>query len=522
MDSSIEPNTHARLGIAGLPERIQNLSRGMIYAVVADQQSIRIPLLARSAIKSIEAGLTVVLLAQAEPSAWVKKARLAGIELGPHLRSGSLKIFRHQPDAVKQVFKAGAKKVISELDQQLLEPGSLVIFDQADPFFLLADPRFAVEACQNYQAWAEENDLTLLAAFVPSAHAPRDYVTLRSVAENMAGYAVMRNGPETTQLEFRHWFGPSGPNPRTLFGLLFDEQGVLVAKSIGRGAAAGIDTVLEIEVATRRASDDFVVGATPWRLVENYADALSAVKEAPAGTLILHFSHAAEFRALCQTVSTVRALGRAQWRVLIRETGSKLRIPHVVALLRLGASMIIPQETHPTQARLISEAFRGTLFTRVVESRVDNVLEELQGLNTKNVREPAEFRRMAEQLMAAGSEFEIPHTLVRLGLDQIEGDRISSILSRRGARDMLFSEHDHSLYVFLFGCPVDHSEAVLSRLLGKNFERLFQGWFRVGKNREILAALAQLENAIAIESADEATQSRAQSNVITLKKKKVA
>ena len=138
MDPLIEPNIHARLGIAGLPERIQSLSRGMIYAVVADQQSIRIPLLARSAVKTIEAGLTVVLLAQAEPSAWVKKARLAGIELGQHLRSGALKIFRHQPDAVKQVFKAGAKKVIGELDQQMLEPGSLVIFDQADPFFLLA------------------------------------------------------------------------------------------------------------------------------------------------------------------------------------------------------------------------------------------------------------------------------------------------------------------------------------------------------------------------------------------------
>ena len=67
----------AKLGVAGLPERIQQLARGMIYAVVADQQSIRIPFLARSAVKTIEAGLTVILLSQAEPAAWVKKARLA-------------------------------------------------------------------------------------------------------------------------------------------------------------------------------------------------------------------------------------------------------------------------------------------------------------------------------------------------------------------------------------------------------------------------------------------------------------
>jgi Cellulose biosynthesis GIL len=511
----------AQLGIAGLPPRMQQLSRGMIYAVVADQQSIRIPLLARTLIKTIEQGAPTILLSQAEPSAWLKKARLAGIELASHVRSGALKIFRHQPDSAKQVFKAGASNVISELSQQNIEPGSLVVIDQADAFFLLADPRFAVEACQAYQDWAEEFDLTIVAAFVPSAHAPRDFVTLRAVSENMAGFALSRNGPELAQLEFRHWFGPSGPNPRTLFGLRFDDHGLLVAHAIGRGPATSFDSVLEIEIATRRANEDFTASSTHWKTVENYADALAAIKDIPAGTLLLHFSYAAEFRTLCQTVAAVRAMGRAQWRVIVRERGAKLRIPHTVALLRLGASMIIPETTDATQGRLVAEAFRGTLFTRAVEARVDTVIEDLQGLNSKNVREPAEFRRLAEQLMAAGSEFEIPHTLVRLGLDQIDGERISSILSRRGARDMLFAEHDQSLWVFLFGCAPEQAEAVLARLLGRNFERLFQGWFRVGKNREILSALAQMQTS-SESSRESIAEVRMPAKVLPLKKKTAA
>jgi hypothetical protein len=505
----------SQLGVAGLPSRLHNMARGMVYAIVADQQSIRIPLLARSAVRSLEQGIACILLSQAEPSAWVKKARLAGIELAPYIRDGRLKVFRHHPDSAKQVFRGGAEQVINELDQSIVEPGSLVMFDQADAMFQLADPRFAVEACQFYQNWVEENNLTLLAAFVPSTRAPRDYVTLRAISENLAGYAVMRNGPETAQLEFRHWFGPNGPNPRTNFGLHFDDAGLLTAWSAGRGAAAAMDTVMEIEVATNRAMGDFVSTAQGWKAVENYADALSAVRENPAGTMVLHFSYAAEFRMLCQTVAAIRSFGRPQWRVLIRERGARLRIPHVVALMRLGASMIIPDSTDATQARLIAESFRGTLFTRGVEGRVDTVLEDLQGLDSKGLKSGIEFRQAAERLMAAGSEFDIPHTLVRLGLSQIGGDRISSILSRRGARDMLFAEHDHSLWVFLFGCPQESAEPVLSRLLGKNFERLFEGWFRVGKSRDILAALALLDEPVVVSE----TRSN---NVIDLKFKRSA
>jgi Cellulose biosynthesis GIL len=506
--------TFAQLGILGLPARIHQLARAMIYAVVADQQSIRIPLLARTAVRSIDAKIPVVLLSQAEPNVWVKKARLAGIELSSYLRSGQLRIFRHNPESTKQVFQGGAQQIIAELNAANLELGSLVIFDQADSAFQLADPRFAVEACEVFQSWAEENNLTVLAAFVPSSRAPRDYVTLRAISENMAGYAVLRNGPENAQLEFRHWFGPEGPNPRSSFGLHFDDAGVLSAWSAGRGANAALDAIMEVEIATARAIDDFVSTAHSWKSVATYADALAAVREGPAGTLLLHFSFPSEFRLLCQTVASIRSVGRPQWRVVIREKGSRLRIPHIVTLLRLGASLVIPESTDTTSARLIAEAFRGTLFTRGVEARVDTVIDDMQGLEARTIQTPSEFRKAAERLMASGSEFEIPHTLVRLGLDQIDGGRISSILARRGARDMICTEHDNSLWVFLFGCPVEQAEPVLSRLLGRNFERLFEGWFRVGRNRDILAALALLEPPLMVE--------KRSSNVIELPLKRIA
>jgi Cellulose biosynthesis GIL len=507
----------AQLGIGGLPARTGSLARGMMYAIVADQQSLRIPLLARTAVRSLELGIPCILLAQADPAAWVKKARLAGIELGTYVRSGALRIFRHEADAGKAVFRAGAAQVIGELEQGKIEAGSLLLFDQADSFFQLADPRFAATACQEYQSWIEESQLTLVATFVPSSHAPRDYVTLRAIAENMAGFAVMRNGVNDTQLEFRHWFGSQGPNPRTCFTLNFDDNGQLNAWAAGRGASAAVDPVMELEVATRKAMEDFSsTAAHGWRAVDTYADALTAVRDNPAGTIVLHFSFGSEFKMLCQTVVSMRALGKPQWRIVVRETGARLRIPHVVALMRLGASLVVPESMGSTQSRLVCEAFRGTLFTRGVEPRVDSVIEDLRGLESRSLTSPKEFRLAAEKLMASGTEFDIPHTLVRLSLDQIEGERISSLLARRGARDLLVTEFDQSLWLFMFACPIESAEPVLVRLLGKNFERLFQGWFRVGKNREILTALEQLEDEV------KKAEVPPQTNVINLRTKRSA
>lgn len=496
-------------GVSGLSPRIQNLARGMVYALIADQPSIRIPLLARSIVRSIEADVPCILLSPTEPSAWVKKARLAGVELAGHVRRGTLRIYRPLSDETQALSLERPAQVTAAINKIGVEPGSLLVVDQADGIFQLADPRFAGAASGHFQNWVEEKNFTMLAAFAPSVRAPRDYVTLRSLAENLAGFVVVRNGPEDAQIEFRHWFGAKGPNPRTNYGLRFDDAGQLIAQTVGRGPSGAVDTVMEVEVATHQSMSDFVSGAHGWKGVNDGSEAMDVIREHAAGSIILHFSTPAEFRSLCQTVAAIRALGKPQWRVIIRERGARLRIPHVVALMRLGTSLIIPESTDATSARLIAEAFRGTLFTRGVEIRVDTVLDDLNGLESRSHKDPSEFRIGVERLMAAGSEFDIPHTLVKLGLGRISGERIGASLSRRSARDMLLTESDGSMWVFFFGCPSEQVESVLSRLLGKNFDRLFDGWVRITKTQDILLAISQLDGA------DRAGDSSA-SNVIEL------
>jgi cellulose biosynthesis protein BcsE len=481
-----------RLILRGLPERVQQLSRGMIYGVAVDQQSIRLPLWSASLLETLKQGNPAVLLSPAEPPALLRKALLAGVDLAPALKSGQLRLFRHRVDAAKQMFQGGPERLVEELAKYTVGPRSFIVFDQADPFFMLADPKQAMEASTLFAQWAEENDHTLLGMFVPASHAPRDYITLRTLAESFAGFAVVKSGDEASSMEVRHWFGAQGASPRLTMHLDFDEEGCLHARPVGGGAIAAVDAEAEELVGTRQVLDDFGQEARPWKVVDSYLDAIDAARKAKAGTVMLHFSRQQEFRSLCQAVASIRALNRPQLRVVVREAGAHLRLVHVMALLRVGATLTLSRSVSPAQAQATINSLRGTQFARLTSGDVEKVLSD----TTAGFSEPVVgfdvFCSSVERALHLAEQVSLPHTMVRLGLQGIGGDRLAGIAARRGARDMLMSVHDDSLWVFLFGCSAADSETVLARLFGRNFERLFLGFSRVEGGPEILRMLSGL------------------------------
>ncbi len=480
-----------RLILRGLPDRVQHLSRGMIYGVAVDQQSIRLPLWSASLLESLRLGNPAVLLSPAEPPALLRKALLAGVDLAPALKSGQLRLFRHRVDAAKQMFQGGPERLVEELAKYTVGPRSFIVFDQADPFFMLADPKQAMEASTLFAQWAEENDHTLLGMFVPAAHAPRDYITLRTLAESFAGFAVVKSGDEASSLEVRHWFGADGASPRLTMHLDFDEEGRLHARPVG-GSSSAVDPEAEDLLGTRQSLDDFGQEARRWKMVDSYLDAIDAARRAKAGTIMLHFSRQQEFRSLCQAVASIRSLNRPQLRVVVREAGAHLRLVHVMALLRVGATLTLSRSVSPAQAQATISSLRGTQFARLVSGDVEKVILE----TTAGFSEPVVgfdvFCASVERALHLAEQAALPHTMVRLGLQGIGGDRLAAIAARRGARDMLMSVHDDSLWVFLFGCNAGDSETVLARLFGRNFERLFLGFSRVEGGPEILRMLSGL------------------------------
>jgi cellulose biosynthesis protein BcsE len=487
------PVLHARLGISKLPLRLSIMARGMVYAIAVDQQSVRIPLVTRTVLQSLEAGLPCVLMSPFDSASLLKKGALAGVDLSAYLRTGQLKIFRQKQTATKDLFRAGVGRLIDELGFFNLPPRSLVVFDNADSAFCLSDPAAAIDAANLYSQWAESHEHTILAAFVPSAHSPRDYVTLRSVSENFGGFGVVKTVDEETVLDVRHWFGAQGAVPRSSYALQFADSGQIEARPTVTAGRISVDPSRETNVVSRKAAEDFNANSGAWRVAENYLDVIDLMRNAPGGTAVLHFDRAQSLKELAQAVAALRALARPQMRIVVRECGARLRLAQTVALLRLGVSMVIPTEVTGASARFMAESLKGSTFARSFESDVANVLEDARSEPNKAVLSVTEFRRRVETLLNVSADFEIPHTLISFSTLTPQALKAAAAALRRSARDAVFCEVDSALEVFLFGCPPESGEMVLSRILGVRFESLLVGWQRISGNREILAALSRIE-----------------------------
>jgi hypothetical protein len=246
-------------------------------------------------------------------------------------------------------------------------------------------------------------------------------------------------------------------------------------------------------VVSRKAAEDFNANSGTWRVAENYLDVIDLMRNAPGGTAVLHFDRAQSLKELAQAVAALRALARPQMRIVVRECGARLRLAQTVALLRLGVSMVIPTEVTGASARFMAESLKGSTFARSFESDVANVLEDARSEPNKAVLSVSEFRRRVETLLNVSADFEIPHTLISFSTLTPQALKAAAAALRRSARDAVFCEVDSALEVFLFGCPPESGEMVLSRILGVRFESLLVGWQRISGNREILAALSRIE-----------------------------
>src|SRR5688500_15292432 len=201
----------------------------MIYSLACDQQAVRLPLAARALAASLRTGQRCVLVTAGDPAMFLRKARLAGMELGAYARSAELVLFQLAADADKMMFREGRPALLRELELSIAGRGAFVVLDEADAVFALADPRSSSDAAKAYVHWTAAQDHTVLALFAPSAMAPREYLGLRRSAENFAGFAVARASYGGGTLDVRHWFTLEGASPREVFDLRLHGEGGLRA-----------------------------------------------------------------------------------------------------------------------------------------------------------------------------------------------------------------------------------------------------------------------------------------------------
>jgi len=452
---------HARLGLAELPPRLDRLAPGMVYAVACAEQAVRVPLVAGALAASLRTGKACALVTPAVPGILLHKARLAGFALNAPLKARELTICQVAAEAPKHLFRLGVQSLIAQLERHIPERDAFVVIDEADALFLVADPRAAGEAAARYAAWASARQHTVLALFAPAYEAPREYLTLRRLGESFAGFALARAARGGTLFEVRHWFGDEGASARQDFELRLPgaQSATRAAEALRRleEPLAPVDTV----ICTRGALAAPVKWQA-WEHVESVAQAVDAARRSEAGTLVLPFERPNDYEALASAVAEVRALQRPSLRVVVRERALRLRSSQTLALMRLGASSVIPADVPDAAVNRMTDALHGTCFARPYDSDLRQVEEETIGLLRARHHDRMSFCDAVERLLAAADGYDIESCLVGLQ-DAKEPWRILAA-ARRHAREFVGLAEKDRAWLYWYGCRAEAVPQILQRM----------------------------------------------------------
>lgn len=452
------------LGVAGLPDHVGRLTSGHVYCVAADYRALRLQLLARSLQESLAHGVQVLLIASADP--WP-----AGLpSLQPHRRSGQLR--EVDPAEWLHRLHASPESAFQWADSHLPAAGGLVLVDDAQALFALDDAAAAMLWVERWRAWTVRGKRVVLAL----VNAPKG--SARGAGHEPAmrafdGFAMVRAGGRQASFEIRHWTEEAAaPGKHPAWLLRPDPRRDLVAQADRRNAPTDAGEHDRTLIATRRAAADFPPGLADWTVVDGWAAAVRLAHGARAGALVLHFQRPQDFRTLARAVAAVRTHGSASVAVVIRETGGRLRIAQQIALLRLGASLIVTHGTDATRVRLAAERFAvNGRSSRAPEIDIERVIGEVDAAVAPGACLPSVFKREAQRLLD-GTDEELQHVLLRL---EAVGDGVARLvdIATRRSRDALMCEQGHGLWLLLCGCAPEQVDGVLGRLFGARFARLF-------------------------------------------------
>lgn len=353
-------------------------------------------------------------------------------------------------------------------------------------------------ASQLFQAWAETDDLSILFLVHNDKENPREYATLKTVAEQWGGLAVVKSNASKAVVIFKHWYGARGLTPGGRFSMGISDKGQLgVTLANGRPASEDQTTIGQTRednalIGTSLALQGLGEFAARAQSCDDPLELMDFARRVRGGTVLLHFAERKELDRLVKLVANLRSITAPEVRIVIRECGASLRRTENHALLQLGASFVVPKDVPPESAKVLIEQLGTAALKRMHNPRAAEQLSEILADSTGRLLTPYDFRMRVSNLLDL-SDAGLPHTLVILGTP-VAGlaTRIASLISPR-IRDVMFTDVQGRLLLFLFGCNSEAAEVVMNRLfVTRNSDK--RSWRCTSDADEIRAQLLQVDD----------------------------
>lgn len=367
---------------------------------------------------------------------------------------------------------------------------ALLLLDQAEAL-LASQPHANVAALRALRDWAEREGKAIVLLFRhPDASAPDPLARLRHGAALFAGLArLRRDSGGGLRWETFHWHHPAGMAGSLMQQLQRDGAAWRLAQLPGAAVPRG---PAPDELRTVVAPDALLAGEQVPQGWQQENDLAAASAHSVAATFVLGFGADTGFETLARCLLSLRRAGGQRLKLVVRETGVRLRQSQEALLLRLGANLVVPAGVPLARLQGLCAAVQGQVFLHEPPASFEEAVAESLPAACHGYLAPARFVVTALANLERSHALRIESALVRLfpvaSLTPL--DVLRYCVTRRDG-DVL-SADERSVYVFLYACREGDVPATLGRLFRLPIAELFDAEHRSVSARDIGAACAEL------------------------------
>lgn len=493
-----------RLHVQDLPEAIDILSPGGVYALVVDTPPARFPLLTASLSGALDQGLLINLLLATPPQPWLERLEQLGLSATEDaVQTGRLQVFQQQTDFTKKIFRHGTPAFVQELEHFGLPRDSLLVVDQADDLLSLHDMGLASGQAEVLSHWARAQGITMLLVFTRVAAVPGAAACLNGLMDSLRGIARLGGHNDGLNLRFEYWQSPSGTVAAKDFALSILDNGWYKVLPSATETSAGLIKGASFDRQAEGQSNDYYyldkqldtlsqMVPGQWSKSESVVTILREAMGSPTPTVLLCFKPGQSLRGLAESVHALRlSLGRRA-RLVVVERDMSLRYANEVLLLRLGANLVLHRDMTEARMLLTLESLQGQVFSRDLAIDFEQALLNVTTPSRMGYAHPSSFCSEVLQVVERLNQLNVPSSLVIAPL--VSPDHVLALLKtvqvhRQGD---LFTTDGVNCYFFFCGCPSDQLSQVWAKVMPPATREGFQEPGVLSNNASILQQTRQL------------------------------
>jgi cellulose biosynthesis protein BcsE len=486
------------VGIDCLPESVSNVYSGQLYGICIRNRDIRNVLIARTMERAWEENAQSVIVSS-RPEIWAGLLEKMAHKIPKEslLRSKPL-VLENIGDYQELLKQYGLNKLLEELDDNGIPAGSLIIMDEAEHLFSWNDLNLVRRQGLIFRAWVREWKHSALFVFHKLHFESPGAGTMRVQCNCLDGLAELDADMLRLSWNVDHWNTPGSSRVETRsYGVSYNAE-LQSLSADGSTMDALAQQLLyapdEDQVLT---TDDALINEksipSEWRRFESFSALLQAVRHAVAATVILPYGSAVKFEKLAETTHRIRETAGRGLKIIIREKDKRLRYNQTMALMQLGANLVVHQYESFSHLLWCIDSLKGQCFGKKAVHSYADLLKESIPVDVHGYLRPQKFCDFVQTTLDRTHDVNIQHALVCLDLlpGRSHIDALTAFHPKRKG-DVMTADHK-SLFVFFFACREPDIDIALERSLNITIDDLFLHETRMTISEDISACIQKLK-----------------------------